>query len=114
MSFFESEVVKKELNEINDLQMRIYSDYYKFPFMTTGEQLEHIERLEQLLEKQHILYTRLSLSDDEDAKTMKESILKTAQLLGFPSNVNMNQIFQETSKVLNQLKEQIDRMENSR
>ena len=94
--------------------MKIYSDYYKFPLMPKEERLEHIERLEKLLEKQHILYTRLSLSEDEDAKKMKEGILETAQLLGFPPNVNMNQVFQDTSKILNQLKEQIDKTENSR
>lgn len=114
MSFFESEVVKEELEEINELQMRIYGDYYKFPLMSKEERLEHIERLEQLLEKQHILYTRVSLSDDEDAQKMKQNILETAQLLGFAPNVNMNQIFQDTSKILNQLKEKIDKMENSR
>lgn len=114
MSFFESEVVKEELIQINELQMEIYGSFHKFPYMNKEERIEHIEKLEELLEKQHILYTRISLSDDKDAQQMKQNILETAQLLGFAPNANMNEIFQETAKTLNYLKEKIDRMENSR
>ena len=34
----------------------------------------HIDCLERLIEKQKVLYTRLSLSDDPMAKQMKENI----------------------------------------
>ena len=72
MSFFNSEFVKKEMEEITELQEKIYDSVFKFPTMNNKEKLEHIEILERLLNKQQILYTRLSLSDDPDAKEMKE------------------------------------------
>jgi hypothetical protein len=41
------------------------------------------------LGKQQILYTRLSLSDDPEAKEMKQKITDSAQLMGLPANVDM-------------------------
>lgn len=114
MSFFESDIVKKELEEINDMQMEIYGESHKFPYMSKEERLEHVERLLKFLEKQRILYTRISLSDDKEAQKMKQGILETAQLLGFPPNVNINVIFNETTKVLNQMKELIDKTDKAR
>ena len=47
--------------------------------------------LEELLNKQKILYTRLSLSDDPKAKSMKENIMKEATMIGFPADVDLAQ-----------------------
>ncbi|BCV08102.1 MAG: hypothetical protein CM15mL4_1560 [uncultured marine virus] len=50
-----------------------------FPTMSREDKLEHVDKLTELLEKQKIMYARLSLSDDPEAKelltTMKSSIL---------------------------------------
>ena len=51
--------------------------------MDSDDKMEHVEMLEELLKKQKILYTRLSLSEDPEAKLMKENILKSAKQLGF-------------------------------
>jgi hypothetical protein len=40
--------------------------------MSREEKLSHVDMLEKLLDKQKVLYTRLSLSDDPEAKQMKE------------------------------------------
>ena len=61
MSFFNSDLVKKEMEEITELQEKIYDSVFKFPTMNNKEKLEHIEILEKLLNKQQILYTRLRL-----------------------------------------------------
>ena len=76
MSFFDSEVVRAEMAEISELQEEIYGNVFKFPTMKREDQKYHVEVLERLLEKQRVLYTRLSLSDDPQAKQMKEDILK--------------------------------------
>ena len=41
--------------------------------------------LKDLIEKQKILYTRLSLSDDPEAKKMKENIIESASMMGLPN-----------------------------
>ena len=82
MSFLKSAQVRAALVEINELQEDVMKSALKFPEMTVDEQYEHIEDLEDLLEKQRIMYTRLSLSDDPEAKEMKKDIEDSMGLLG--------------------------------
>ena len=85
MTFFQSDVVRAELAEIQELQQEIYNNVFKFPSMPKEDKQYHVEVLERLIEKQKVLYTRLSLSDDPDAKKMKEQIIESAKMMGFPS-----------------------------
>ena len=109
MSFFDSEVVRSEMTEISELQESVYQNVFKFPTMSREEKLSHVEVLERLLDKQKVLYTRLSLSDDPEAKEMKQRISESASLMGLPSNVDMNVIFGNMTKMLEAMKEQIDK-----
>jgi GTPase Era involved in 16S rRNA processing len=109
MSFFKSDVVRAEIAEINELQEDIYKNVFKFPTMTKEEKLEHVKILEKLLDKQKVLYTRLSLSDDPEAIQMKERITESASMMGLPSNVDMNVIFNNMSSMLDVMKQQIDK-----
>ena len=72
MSFFDSPIVQEEMKEITKLQQAVYSKVFAFAHMGKREKLEHVEMLETLLKKQQVLYTRLSLSDDTQAKMMNE------------------------------------------
>ena len=109
MSFFKSEVVRSEMTEIGELQEEVYQNVFKFPTMSKEEKLHHVDLLERLLEKQKVLYTRLSLSDDPEAIEMKERITRSASMMGLPSNVDMNIILNNMSKMLEVMKEQIDK-----
>jgi hypothetical protein len=109
MSFFKSDVVRAEIAEIGELQEDIYKNVFKFPTMTREEKLEHVKILEKLLDKQKVLYTRLSLSDDPEAIQMKERITESASMMGLPSNVDMNVIFNNMSSMLDVMKQQIDK-----
>ena len=109
MSFFQSPVVRAEMAEISELQEEVYSNVFKFPSMTKEDQLYHVEILNRLIEKQQILYARLSLSDDPDAKQMKEHIMESASMMGIPNSVDMTQVFNQMSKMVQTLKIQIDK-----
>jgi hypothetical protein len=109
MSFFDSEFVRAEMTEISELQEEIYGSVFKFPSMTKDDKILHVNLLEKLLNKQKVLYTRLSLSDDPEAQEMKQRISESAQLMGLPSNVDMNIIFSNMTKMLEVMKEQIDK-----
>ena len=111
MSFFDSEVVRAEMVEISELQEEIYGNVFKFPSMPKEEQHRHVDILERLIEKQQIMYTRLSLSDDPEAKKMKEQIIESAKMMGIPSGTDMNQAFSQMAKMVDVLKKQIDRNE---
>ena len=77
--------------------------------MTKEDKLEHIEMLEQLLKKQQVLYTRLSLSDDPEAKQMKENIMISARQLGFPEDVDLGYVFSNMTNIIENMKKSLDR-----
>ena len=109
MSFFRSEVVRAEMTEISEMQEEVYSNIFKFPTMTKEERLNHIDLLERLVEKQKVLYTRMSLSDDPEAKKMKDRIVQSAMMMGMPSGTDMNIILNNMSQMLEVMKQQIDK-----
>ena len=106
--FFKSEVVRAEKTEISELQEEVYANVFTFPKMGAEDQKYHVDLLEKLLNKQQILYTRLSLSDDPQAKQMKEDILKSASAMGLPSNVDVNILFSQMTGMLNLMRQHID------
>ena len=109
MSFFDSEVVRAEMAEINELQEEIYGNVFKFPTMKNEDKKYHVEILERLLEKQRILYTRLSLSDDPSAKEMKDRITESASMMGLPVGQDMSSLFDNMSQAVTMMKKQIDK-----
>ena len=109
MSFFQSPVVRAEMAEISELQEEVYSNVFKFPSMKKEDQLYHVELLTRLIEKQQILYARLSLSDDPEALKMKEQIIESASMMGIPNGADMGKAFAQMSKMVETLKIQIDK-----
>jgi hypothetical protein len=112
MSFFNSEVVRAELAEITELQEDLYNSVFTFHKMDHLGKMEHVEILQRLLDKQKVLYTRLSLSDDPEAKKMKEKISESAAMMGLPANVDMNVIFSNMQKIIEKMKDQIDKFDS--
>jgi hypothetical protein len=107
-NFFDSEIIQEELKEINQLQENIYGSIISFATMPREDKLEHIEKLQILLEKQRVMYTRLSLSDDPEAVIMKENLRKSVALMGFPPETDMNILFNNMNKTIESLKKFID------
>lgn len=108
MSFFESEIVQSELTEIEQLQEKIFSCVFTFSSMSKRDKIEHVDLLEKLLEKQEILYARLSLSDDPRAKEMKEKIKNSAKDFGFAPDTDLGYVFSNMAGIVKNLKQAID------
>ena len=108
MSFFDSEIVRAEMTEISELQEEVYGQIMKFQFMNNKDKAYHIGLLEKLLNKQQIIYARLSLSDDPEAKRMKQEIARSATLMGLPSNVDMSVLFKQMAQMVDLMKKQLD------
>ena len=83
--FFDSEIIQEELAEINRLQEEIYGTLLSFSDMEKDERMENVEKLQTLLNKQQIMYTRLSLSDDPQAVEMKENLRRSVSSDGIPT-----------------------------
>ena len=112
MSFFNSEIVREELETINELQNDIFEELSSFPNLTTQQKNEHIEKMTSLLEKQQLMYTRVSLSDDPQAIRMKEELQKSLILMGFPPNTNVNTFFETMTQTIKNLRLNVDRLQN--
>ena len=106
--FFDSEIIQDELKEINKLQEEIYGSILTFGAMGREDKLEHIEKLTTLLEKQRVMYTRLSLSDDPEALEMKENLRKSVALMGFPPETDIQVLFTSMNKTIESLKKYLD------
>tara|TARA_B100001094_G_scaffold307237_1_gene338769 strand:+ start:1126 stop:1464 length:339 start_codon:yes stop_codon:yes gene_type:complete len=103
--FFDSDIVKEEMETINEMQEEVYSQVFKFPELDLDEQIEHLNMLDDLLGKQQILYTRMKLSDDPRAKEIAQNVRDSAIVMGFPENVDCNILFQNMRKTLERIRE---------
>ena len=106
--FFESEIVREQLEAISKLQQEIYGNTMSFPTMPRADQLEHVDKLTELLEKQEIMYARLSLSDDPEARELLNTLKSSIALMGFPPTMDMNTFFDNISKTVQTLRLSID------
>jgi len=108
-NFFDSDIIQDELKEINRLQEEIYGSILTFGMMDRETKLEHIEKLEILLEKQRVMYTRLSLSEDPQAVELRENLRKSVALMGFPPETDMSLLFNSMNKTIESLKQYLDK-----
>jgi agmatine/peptidylarginine deiminase len=108
-NFFDSELIQEELEDISELQKFIYKSVLTFGSMSLEDKKEHIDKMSLLLEKQQIMYTRLSLSDDPQAIEMKENLKKSVLIMGFPPDTDLNLLFNSMKKTIDSLKKFIDK-----
>ena len=106
--FFESEIVQDELREINDLQQEIYGDLTDFPTLPDEKKKEHILKLTELLERQRVMYTRLSLSEDEEAKALKKQLEMSVVMMGFPEGTDISILFSGMQQTIEKLRQYVD------
>ena len=104
-AFFDSEIIKEELGVINKLQEEVYGKLIHFHMMTHDEQLDHISKLSELLDKQRVMYARLSLSDDPECKIMKDSLNKTVTMMGYPEGTDVKLLFDNMHTTIDALKD---------
>ena len=106
--FFDSEIVQDELREINDLQQEIYGDLTDFPTLPDEKKKEHILKLTELLDRQRVMYTRLSLSEDEEAKKLKKQLEMSVVMMGFPEGTDISILFSGMQQTIEKLRQYVD------
>ena len=107
-SFLNSDMVIKSLMEIDKLQNEIYGALATPQLLSKQEKHEQLDKLEVLLEKQRIMHTRITLSDDPDAKRMKDDFEETKIMMGIPSELTAEDVFLNTEKMIERLRKNID------
>ena len=85
MSFFQSEQVQENLNDIFSTYQKISALTSAVPHMSVEDRLDHIDACKGLIEKQKTFYFRLQLASktDPEAADMKERISALTQAFGF-------------------------------
>ena len=106
--FFDSEMVRKSLIEMDELQEKIFSDLFYIPFFNKEERRNHLEMMKEFLEKQKLFVFRLSLSDDPEAIEMKKSVLDSAKILGMKETDTLDDFFKNLEEVIKNLEESLD------
>ena len=94
-TFFQSELVRGDIQEMTSLQEFCFRCAMNLSLLDKEEKLEYFEALEKLIEKQKIFHARICLSDDPEAQSVAESIKKAIVLLGGNEELNPNDMFDE-------------------
>ena len=109
MSFFDSEIVRAEMVEIDMLWSDITKNLWNIVSMNREEQKFYVSLLEKYLNKQKILYTRVRLSDDPQAQEWKNNLRNQATEMGLPEDMDINIIFNSMEETVKEMKEFLDR-----
>jgi hypothetical protein len=108
-SFFESEVVRESVFELEDLQRKLSTDLLNLSSYNYEQRKEHLETLKTFLEKQKIFFFRVSLSDDPDALLIKEKVIEAAKMFGYNEIDGMDKFFEQLDLTIQKLEKSLDR-----
>ena len=112
--FFESDMVKESLEDIKNLQDIITDSILETAFSAglgyndEEEELEQLDLVEELLEKQQLMYGRCKLSGDEDAMMVAENMRESLRRMGMTRNTTVDQMFENMKGTIRKLKETLD------
>jgi Tat protein secretion system quality control protein TatD with DNase activity len=104
MKFFQSEVVQKELTQMQDLYMEIN----KMGLMlNVSQKKEQLVKMLRLIELQQTMYMRVTLSEDPDAKQLVEQVKNAASMLGMPPDEVGPQFYDKLKDNVNKMIDQL-------
>ena len=104
MNFFQSEVVQKELTQMQD----IYMDINRMGLMlNVTQKREQLEKMLRLIELQQTMYMRVTLSDDPEAKKLVDQVKNAAAMLGMPKEEIGPQFYDKLKDNVNKMIDQL-------
>ena len=105
--FFKSEMVRGDLQEMMELQQMCFKYAMSFPVLNNNRRMEYLEVLMSLLEKQEIMYARMSLSEDEEAKTVVDNMRNAVVMLGGDPNLTVKDMFLDLRNKVNAMMDKL-------
>ena len=99
--FFKSEMVRGDLQEMMELQQTCFRYAMSFPVLDKDRKEEYLQAMLLLLEKQEIMYTRMSFSDDEEAQTVVDNMRNAAVMLGGDADLTIDLLFNDLRQKVN-------------
>ena len=111
--FFDSEMVQASLEDIKELQDLVTNSIIDTAFApVTGyeeDEIEQLDLIEELLEKQKIMYFRCKLSEDEDALLVAENMRESLRQMGMPRGTTVEQMFDNLKRSIRKLRDTLDK-----
>jgi len=108
MSFFQSELVRGDIQAMMDLQQFCFRSAMNFVLLDKERKLEYFDKLEQLIEKQKTFYFRIKLSDDPEAKSVLETMKQGIIMLGATPGTTVEQMFDELTDRVKSMRRQLE------
>ena len=110
--FFDSEMVQESLEEIKELQDLITQGILDTAFSPiTGyeeDESEQLDLIEELLEKQKLMYFRCKISEDEDALLVAENMRESLRQMCMPRGATVEQMFDNLKRSIRNLRNTLD------
>ena len=106
--FFDSEMVRESVMELEKLQSKLIDQVMNLSFFDKDAKKEHLELMKLFLEKQKIFIFRLSLSDDPEAISMKERIIDSAKIFGLKEGDGVDVFFKMMESQIEYLEKTLD------
>lgn len=107
-NFFQSEMVRGDLQELAKLQEYCMKSVVAFPALSPERKMEYFDVLQTMIEKQKIFYFRLKLSDDPEAQEMADSIKQAAIMFGASEHEDASVIFDDLIEKINVMKQKLE------
>ena len=101
--FFNSNIVKDIMEELADMQKDLIMQTLYIPYMTIEQKKSHLKLMKDFLDKQKLLFFRMTLSDDVEAQNVKSEILKSAQTFGIVNGDSTDDFFDALEKTIDGL-----------
>lgn len=108
MSFFDSDIVQNEIKAVIELQKKIYIESSKYFRMSQNDRIEHIDLMQQLLDKQRIIHARIKLCDDPEANVMLAKMRATAKSLGVDDTVSFEDLFDNMDRIIKSMRKAVE------
>lgn len=108
--FFDSDIVRKEAQEMEELQVKAMELTLASAITNAKEdKLEYINTVRALIEKHQVFYMRLKLSDDPRAIEMRRAIEDSAKMLyGMWESENVMEVMAEMLSKLDELEKEVE------
>lgn len=106
--FFDSDIVRKSIEEMSEIQDKIFEQILTLSIYDDDKKREHLELMREFLEKQKNFIFRLSLSDDPEAIELKNRIIESAKIFGLTQNGSVDEFFKSLETSLNSLEKTLD------
>jgi len=107
MSFFQSELVRGDIQEMLELQQFCFRSAMNFVLLDNDRKMDYFDKLELLIDKQKTFYFRIKLSDDPEAVSVLETMKQGIIMLGATPNATVEQMFDELSERVQYMKDQL-------